>query len=141
MEWGLRLKEFVDKYKQELTDLKIEQANVKAKEKNLKGTPSAPTHYALELNAIKESLETLYKQFSHQSDPHITLIFDKEGNPKGVNVVGSTGEVTSIGTSKRETTNYQKMIDEMIIDGIITHEQVNKYKEKNIVVTTSISVK
>lgn len=139
--WKETLISFVDTYKDQLTSLKVEQANLRALEKDLKGSTNEPSKYTITLNEIKNNLTTLYKQFEHQQDDTITIVVDKDLKPKGISIKGQNGEITTITTTSRATVDYKKILDELIIDAKITHEDLEKYIERNTTTTKIVSVK
>lgn len=139
--WKEKLISFVDTYKDQLTSLKVEQANLRALEKDLKGSTNEPSKYTITLNEIKDNLTTLYKQFEHQQDDIINIVVDKELKPKGISVKGQNGEITTITATSRSTIDYKKILDELIIDAKITHEDLEKYIERNTTTIKIVSVK
>ena len=144
--WKNKLINFGDTYADVLTNLKSNEATVRLQSKNLKGSLDEPTPYALILEDVKDNFEQIVAELKSDVDEKIQLCYGRTGVVNGLIIndvntqLGGERKLT-ISVNSSNKVNYEKLIDNLLLDGVLTHEIINKYKEAVVVTRKSVSVR
>lgn len=122
--WQSALITYITDNSDKIKALKEKEAEVRQLKKEIEGTAAKPSDYAVFKKQLTNQWDLVVEKAAEGADKRISA----EGNVLKLNLENQQLEV-EVKTSKR--VDYKKVIDTLIIDGLVSHEDMEKYLEDN----------
>lgn len=135
-EWKKTILDFVKMHGSDVLQLKKLESELRQFKKSIEGTSAYPSEYTLGKKTFVENWDAIL-ELASETDEDIKLV--NAGTPKLI--INTDNITTEISVSTRKIVDSTAILEQLVLDGKLTADELTKYKEDNTKISKSFSIK